>query len=189
MARGYTKRLSLGLQFEHDFAFKIKNIAHDKVFSIMKKTANDLVESFKKNKKFFSVTGNTFTSFYASVYYKGKMQYMARSVKGEENPTRKTLKEGEAYDLDYYYDGPVEGDPYVGDKGKGGQWGPNLVYGRLGKFDRPSGDWAIMCVCPVEYAKYNKRIFETVYNTYEMLPDLFSVNVMYVSKSIFNNDL
>ena len=34
-----------------------------------------------------------------------------------------------------------------------------------------------MCVCPVEYAKFNERIVETVYSTYEDVPFLLQIGI------------
>lgn len=184
-------RLSLGAQFEHQIKARIEKAAYDKTLALMQELAHKVVASFKANRKFYNITGNAFTSFYAAVYYKRKMIYMVRAVKGEKAPTRVTLAEGEAYNLPYYYEGdavdPAKG-AYVGKDGGGRQWGPNLVYGRIGKVKSTGKDWALVAICPVEYAIFDKdnRIFETVYETYEQFPDLFDMSVMEVKSSTIN---
>ena len=178
------KRLSLGMQFEHQIKPRIENIAYEKALALMQELAHRTVNYFKENREFYNITGNAYTSFYAAVYYKGKLKYMVRSAKGEKAPTRVTLAEGEKYNLPNYYDGG-ENDGYRGKEGGGHQWGPNLVYGRIGK-DKPSGkDWSLVAVCPVEYAifKDENRIFETVYSTFEALPDIFDACVVYAASS------
>lgn len=173
---GYERRLSLGLQFEHEMLGKINKYAYERAYAIMKKAADKVVEAFKKNREFYNVTGNTFTSFYASVYYRGKLMYVSRSADGEAPPTRPTLRKVEIYDKPSYYEGDEADPPFRGKTGKGGQWGPNLIYGRIGKF-KPGGEWALMCVCPVEYAKFNEKIVETVYSTYEDVPFLLQIGI------------
>mgnify|MGYP004512834029 CR=1 FL=1 len=184
------KRLSLGAQFEHQVKSRIENMAYENILAMMQKLAHKVVLAFKENRKFYNITGNAYTSFYSSVYYKGKMVYMVRSAKGEKSPTRVTLAEGEAYNLPYYYGGDAvdKGKPYVGRDGGGRQWGPNLVYGRIGKVKSTGKDWALVAICPVEYAIFNKdnRIFETVYETYEEFPDLFDLCVIEVKQSTIN---
>lgn len=151
----------------------------------MKHLANDVCKSFKKNRRFFNITGNTYTSFYAVVFHRGKQMYIATSSENEDPPTRVTLKEGEKYDLEQYYDGKKvdKKHPYTGKIGKGGQWGPNLFYGRMGKFGRSEGEWALMCVCPVEYARFNTNILKTVYETYEGFDEMVGARVMLVKNS------
>lgn len=182
-------RLSLGAQFEHQIKSRIENLAYDKMLAIMQELAHRTVNYFKENRTFYNITGNAYTSFYAAVYYKGKLIYMVRASKGEKAPTRVTLAEGEAYNLPYYYEGdPVEGKAYVGRVGGGHQWGPNLIYGRIGKVKASGKDWSLVAICPVEYAIFDKenRIFETVYSTYESLPNMFDSCVVYANISTIN---
>lgn len=90
---GYERRLSLGLQFEHEMLGKINKYAYERAYAIMKKAADKVVEAFKKNREFYNVTGNTFTSFYASVYYRGKLMYVSRSADGEAlQPVPRSVK-------------------------------------------------------------------------------------------------
>lgn len=191
MARGYVKLQSLGLQFQHDIMSKVQGMVDEKVLAILKNFAHDLCEEFKRNRLFYNVTGNTYTSFYVDIYHKGKFVALVTSAEGEDMPTRPTLKEGEVYNLPQYYEGDdVDDDhPFRASTGKGGQWGPNLFYGRRGKFGRPSADWAVICVCPVEYAKFVDTIFKTVYETYETMPDLFSASVIEIKYSTINDEV
>lgn len=180
-------RLSLGAQFEHQIKSRIENLSYDRMLAIMQELAHRTVNYFKENRTFYNITGNAYTSFYAAVYYKGKLIYMVRASKGEKAPTRVTLAEGEAYNLPTFYDGE-KNNGYKGRIGGGHQWGPNLVYGRIGKVKASGKDWAIVAVCPVEYAIFDdeNRIFETVYSTYEALPDMFDSCVVYASNSTIN---
>lgn len=183
----YVRRKSLGVEFLHQAKGRLEKFTNEKIYGIMKQMAHYVVDAFKANRQFYNVTGNTFTSFYAIVYYKGKMKYVVQSAEGEKSPTRATLAKGEFYDLDYYYDGgAVKGKPYKGKEGKGGQWGPNLIYGRMGKFGKPTEDWGLMCVCPIEYAKFNEKILKTMYETYEEYPNLFSASILAINDSTFN---
>lgn len=181
------KRLSLGAQFEHQINPRVEKLAYDKMLAIMQELAHRTVNYFKENRTFYNITGNAYTSFYAAVYYKGNLVYMVRASKGEKAPTRVTLAEGEKYNLPFYYDGG-ENKGYTGSVGGGHQWGPNLIYGRIGKVKSSGKDWALVAICPVEYAVFDKenRIFETVYNTYESLPDMFDACVVYANSSTFN---
>ena len=98
------KRLSLGAQFEHQIKPRVEKLAYDKMLAIMQELAHRTVNYFKENRTFYNITGNAYTSFYAAVYYKGKLIYMVRASKGEKAPTRVTLAEGEKYNLPFYYD-------------------------------------------------------------------------------------
>lgn len=181
----YRKRDSLGIMFNQKMVPLIKKMTYEKQLILMKHLANDVCKSFKKNREFYNITGNTYTSFYAVVFHQGKQMYIASSSENEAPPTRVTLKKGETYDLPQYYGGDSIGDkhPYTGKIGKGGQWGPNLFYGRMGKFGRPDGEWSLMCVCPVEYARFNENILKTVYETYEGFDKMVGLRVMLVKNS------
>lgn len=178
------KRESLGVQFEHQLATRIKDLSYEKTLAMMEELAHRIVDYFKENREFDNITGNAFTSFYVEVSYKGKRKYLVRSSSGEKSPTRVTLAEGEEYNLPYYYDGNPN-DGYVGTAGGGHQWGPNLLYGRAGRIKATGKDWSIVAVCPVEYARFAKlnHIFKTVYATYEAIPDVFDAKVVFAKKS------
>lgn len=72
------KRLSLGMQFEHQIKPRIEKIAYEKALALMQELAHRTVNYFKENREFHNITGNAYTSFYAAVYYKGKLKYMVR---------------------------------------------------------------------------------------------------------------
>ena len=172
------KRLSLGEQFRANIGRKIRYIGYRKSLELVCLACDNVVLGFDYYRRFYNRTGNAYTSFTGGVFYNGKLMYEKSVGDNEEKPTMKSLKEGQVYPLDYYYKGnPVDKKhPYIGEVGKGGQWGPNLIYGRIGKF-KPGGEWALMCVCPVEYAKFNERIVETVYSTYEDVPFLLQIGI------------
>lgn len=180
------RRSSLGSQFNTVIGKRIRQMSYVKTFDILSGLCDDLVKSFVANKQFYSVTGNTVTSFSVGLYYKGKRVHASYAADFMENPTRKTLKKGEAYDLPIYYDGGNVTDPsgtkgpFVGSFGHGGQWGPTLGKSRISRaHSRVRDTWNIIAVCPVEYAVYNNKIFETMYNTYEEMPDLFTSQIIY----------
>ena len=93
------RRSSLGSQFNTVIGKRIRQMSYVKTFDILSGLCDDLVKSFVANKKFYSVTGNTVTSFSVGLYYKGKRVHASYAADFMDNPTRKTLKKGEAYDL------------------------------------------------------------------------------------------
>lgn len=178
---GMVSRQSLGEQFNTVVAKRIRQMRYDKTLAIMKGLCHDTLRAFNANKKFYSVTGNTITSFSVGVFYKGKLVYSAYNADDIDSPTRKTLKKGEVYNLPTYYEGGEASEhPYRGGEGGGGQWGPSLGRYRLQRLRSDVHDtWNIVAVCPVEYAVFNERIMKTLYETYEEFPDLFSANIIY----------
>ena len=180
-------RQSLGEQFNTVVAKRIRQMRYDKTLAIMKGLCHDTLRAFNANKKFYSVTGNTITSFSVGVFYKGKLVYSAYNADDMDSPTRKTLKKGEVYNLPTYYEGGEASEhPYRGGEGSGGQWGPTLGAYRLQRLRSNAKDtWNIVAVCPVEYSKFNDKIMKTLYETYEEFPDLFSANIIYARSQSF----
>jgi len=180
------KRDSLGVQFNTVIGKRIRQLSYKKTLSIMTEMCQKVVESFLFNEKYFKdVTGNTVTSFSAAVFYKGKKVYDVYAADYIHNPRRKTLRKGEKYDLPFYYDGITQANAagvktYVGEFGHGGQWGPTLGKSRISRMrSRVRDTWNLVAICPVEYAEYNEKIFKSLYETYEMFPDLFTASVIY----------
>lgn len=150
--------------------------------------AKAAVSAFIKNVKFFNVTGNTLMSFHVGVFHKGSL-VKYRNVPGEE-PTRRTLRKGERYNLEYYYGGvPVPKNdkgkrkPFVGKYGGGGQYGPTIGYTYLTRMHPPlRHTWAICMVLPISYAGYNEKIvatYEETKNTLISMFDAFAINTLF----------
>ncbi len=174
------RRDSLGEQFNTVIGKRIRQMTYEKTLTLLKGVCHDAVAAFQANREFYNITGNTITSFSVGLFYKGKRVYAEYLADEKMEPTRPTLRKGEKYDLPEYYDGHPVDKPYTGTFGHGGQWGPTLGKSRLSRAkSRVRDTWNIVAVCPVEYAKYNQRIFSTMYNTFAMFPDLFSANVFY----------
>lgn len=179
------RRDSLGSQFNEVIGKRIRQMAYAKTLELMKRVCHDALISLEGNAKFWNITGNTITSLAVGVFYKGKRVYAEYSADEMWAPTMPTLKKGQAYPLSEYYDGgSVEGKPYTGEVGHGGQWGPTLGKSRLSRVHSNARDtWNLVAICPVEYAQYNARIFKMMYETYQGIPGLFEANVFYVRSS------
>lgn len=183
-------RDSLGEQFNLVVSKRIRQISYKKTLVLMKCVCHDILASFTANAKFFDVTGNTITSASVGVFYKGKRVYAEYNADKMKEPTRPTLRKNESYNLPEYYtpsSSPEDGSrAYVGEYGHGGQWGPTLGKSRMSRAKTRARDtWNIVFICPVEYASFNGKIFESIYSAYEDMPNLFNINVLYVrSKNI-----
>lgn len=129
---------------------------------------------FLAAQEYMNVTGNTYRSFYAGTYYKGKL-VTSQTTSGED-PTRKTLRKGEVYNLPEYYGGvPVKGARYKGDYGRGGQWGPTLGLTALRQSHPPlRHTYALECVLPLDYAGYNEAIVSSYEQTKDAVAELFA---------------
>lgn len=169
----------------------IRQKAYSATLATLEKAARDLLKHFAEEKKFFSITGNAFTSFSVGVYYKGRLVSMFSMAQGAENPTRVTLREGEVYDKYEYYDGPIMEDPetgdlrfYRGEFGEGGQWGPTLgpLYLQRQHFPKRQ-TWKLVVVLPVSYAGYNSKITRTMQRLMLKLPQIVDYNVVRVENA------
>lgn len=175
------RRDSLGAVFKQVIGKRVQSTAYAKTLAIMKDFADEVIKAFKSNREFYNITGNAYTSFTVGVFYKGSLVHIASVSDDEDEPTRATLREGEAYNLLEYYDGGAAEPPYEGKTGHGGQWGPTLGPYRVRRErGRVRDTWSVVCVCPVEYATYNKRIYDTMTQTMLDFPSLFSASVLYV---------
>lgn len=169
----------------------IRQKAYSATLATLEKAARDLLKHFAEEKKFFSITGNAFTSFAVGVYYKGRLVSMFSMAHGAENPTRVTLRKGEVYDKYEYYDGPITEDPetgdlrlYRGEFGKGGQWGPTLGpwYLQRQHFSKQQ-TWKLVVVLPVSYAGYNSKILRTMQRLMLELPQIVDYNIVRVENA------
>lgn len=174
--------VTLGAQFETKVFKRIRQMTYSRSFNMMKHICDDIIEQFLIQRDFNNVTGNALTSFTVGLYYDSRLVYI-KNMRDEvgQSPTMKTLKKGQYYPLKKYFMGPdVEGKPYQGEFGGGGQWGPTLGPRKI-KASRPVGrnKWNIIAVCPVSYAKYNREIYDTVERVALNLPDIVNINTVF----------
>lgn len=172
---------SLATQFQTRVVKRIRQTSYVRTLNALEAVCNDIVANFMQNKEFYNVTGNAFTSFTVGLYYKKHLVYTTSPLElGASNPTRKTLKKGEHYNLPEYYEGDSVGEKaYVGEYGGGGQWGPAVGERKI-RSARPSGrgTWHIVAVCPIQYAKYNRKIYDTMEQTCQNMPSLVTANIV-----------
>lgn len=187
------KRDSLGTQFRDVIGKKVRQMSYEKTLKLLKGVCNDILSAILFNKLFGDVTGNTTNSFAVGLFYKGKRVYSAFSYdRFERDPLMKTLKKGQEFPFEEYYDGELVNTdvlgnplPYEGEFGHGGQWGPSLARNRLSRMrSRVRDTWNIVAICPIEYAEFNGNILHTMTLASESIPEIVSNNVFYVrSKS------
>ena len=177
------KRLSLGEQFRANIGKKIRYIGYRKSLELVCLACDNVVLGFDYYRRFYNRTGNAYTSFTGGVFYNGKLMYEKSVGDNEEKPTMRSLKEGQVYPLDYYYKGnPVDKKhPYIGEVGKGGQWGPTLGKWRMKRFrPKSSAEWNLVFFLPVEYASYHGKILETLSAVRDDVPFIIGSNIIFV---------
>lgn len=107
---------------------------------------------------FANVTGNTRNSLAVALFHDGNFKGFYTSYDALHHaPTRVTLRKGEAYDLDYYWDGtPVDslGSPYVGETGDRNYWAQDEAQDFLEDKIPTRNGWCYVIVAAVDYAKY-----------------------------------
>ncbi|MDY4625761.1 MAG: hypothetical protein SO442_04060 [Prevotella sp.] len=115
---------------------------------------------------FQNVTGNLENSIACGCYYKGELYHIVTMREAEystPNPTRRTLRKGERYNLEYYAGGVpakrlIPGTdkytrPFVGTYGQGGQDGESVAIWRLRRMKIPKKSvYALVVVAGVSYA-------------------------------------
>jgi len=181
------RRVSLGEQFRATIGRNVIFALSKNILATMHDAARELCDSFIKyavlsNMSF--ITGNAYRSFTVGIYENGKLVDIVTTE--DDDPTMKTLREGQAYPLDRYYDGtPIEASlgRYVGRKGSGGQWGPTLGPARIRKLHPKSrARWQMLVICPVEYAPFCElnHIHNTLCALSDALPGIFFGKVAYV---------
>ena len=157
---------------------KIRQVAYEKTLDLMTKAAAHTLHELMSEKQFLDVTGNALTSISIGVYYKGHLERALYGADYNEEPTRVTLKKGEVYNLPEYYDGSdaraddegIHRKPFVGKRGRGGQWGPTLGKWHLHRFHpNVSNTWTMIAAIPVSYAGYNEHIINTMQQAYDSL--------------------
>ena len=104
-----------------------------------------------------NITGNAYRSFTIGIYEDRKLVDIVMTE--DKDPTMRTLRKGQAYPLDEYYDGESakgETGRYVGTSGHGGQWGPTLGKARIHTMiPKSRARWQMLCIVPVEYASFD----------------------------------
>lgn len=107
---------------------------------------------------FANVTGNTRNSLAVALFHDGNFKGFFSSYNALHHaPTRVTLKKGEVYDLDYYWDGTsVEslGKPYVSPTGEKNYWAQEEAQDFLEDKIPTRKGWCYVIVAAVDYAKY-----------------------------------
>lgn len=107
---------------------------------------------------FENVTGNTRNSLAVALFHDGNFKGFYSSFDAlNHEPVRVTLKKGEAFDLDYYWDGtPVDslGAPYVAPTGDRNYWAQDEAQDFLQDKIPTRRGWCYVIVAAVEYAKY-----------------------------------
>lgn len=154
------KRLSFGEQFRATIAANVRFIASKTMRELLHKAAREIcasVRDYEQQVGMRNFTGNAYRSFTIGIYEDGKLVDIV-TTRGDD-PTMRTLRKGQAYPLDKYYDGGSAGGKagrYVGTFGSGGQWGPTLGKARIRSM-RPASRarWQMLCIVPVEYASFN----------------------------------
>lgn len=138
-------------------AKKVRQEAIGKMMRKMERAAENTMKAAPRlHGEYHDVTGNLYKSIAAGVYYKGTLQTVHKTPGAD--PKIPSLSKGIRYPYDTYYDGsPVEGRPYRGEYGKGGQWGPDAGEDLLYDFT-PKGAgamaWQMRLVAGVDYANY-----------------------------------
>ena len=190
------RRESLGEQFRATIGAKVHIILSKEVLAMMHEAATELCDSFIKYAvahKMNFITGNAYRSFTVGIYEDGKLVDIVTTQ--DDDPTMKTLRKGQAYPLERYYDcTPVGGaiGRYVGKIGSGGQWGPTLGPARIRRM-RPKSRarYQMLVICPVEYAPFRdaNHIHDTLCSLNDALPGIFFGKVTYVKALDYNKTI
>lgn len=154
------KRESLGEQFRATVASKLHVVTSKAVLELLHRAAKDIcasVEDYERQAGMRNITGNAYRSFTIGIYEDRKLVDTVATE--DRDPTMRTLRKGQAYPLDTYYDGDEAGGTagrYVGTSGGGGQWGPTLGKARIRSMKPASrARWQMLCIVPVEYASFD----------------------------------
>ena len=107
---------------------------------------------------FANVTGNTRNSLAVALFHDGNFKGFYTSFDAlNHEPVRVTLRKGEAFDLDYYWDGtPVDalGSPYVAPTGDSNYWAQDEAQDFLQDKIPTRKGWCYVIVAAVDYAAY-----------------------------------
>ena len=156
---------------------KVRQITYQRTLELLEETAlAALKDAMGLDKRYHDVTGNALTSTVIGIYHKGRLVKAFQASDSAEDPTMKTLRAGQSYPLTEYYDGTdawfdEEGNPikpYVGEEGRGGQWGPTLSKWYIHRLHtKAKNTWSIVVAIPVSYAQSNERIVATMQGVFD----------------------
>lgn len=164
----------------------VRQKAYSATLATIEKAAVDVLNKLDGYRKYHHVTGNAWTSTSVGIYYKGKLVSLFNKGDNDDPPTRVTLRKGEAYNLPSYYKGKNVGGkkPFVGEYGKGGQWGPSLGPWFMRRQHPPKyKTWSMVVAIPVSYAGYNPTIVATLQALMDDLPNTVDYNVVRVENA------
>ena len=153
------KRGSLGEQFRATVTSAVRIISSRTMRDLLYRAAREIcasVQDYEEKVGMRNITVNTYRSFTIGIYEDRKLIDIV-TTEGKD-PTMRTLRRGQAYPLDRYYDGSDAKSlgRYVGTEGHGGQYGPTLGRARIYSLKPKSrARWQMLCIVPVEYAQYD----------------------------------
>lgn len=153
------RRDSLGEQFRATVASKVRILARKSMLELLHLAAKEICASVRDYESLAgmrNITGNAYRSFTIGIYEDRQLVDIVTTE--DKDPTMKTLRKGQAYPLDTYYDGESVGQTgrYIGTIGHGGQWGPTLGKSRIHSMKPKSrARWQMLCIVPVEYASFD----------------------------------
>lgn len=98
----------------------LERIYKRKVVAIAPSVASEIMEILTNDYAYHNVTGNITTGWFVGIFVRGELVFTLTSRDYlSSNPTRKTLKQGEKYNLPYYWGGKKVGKtPYEGESGR-----------------------------------------------------------------------
>lgn len=170
----------------------IRQRAYAATLVTIEKAAQDTLMRLDSYRKYYNITGNTWTSTTIGIYYKGKLVSIFNKGAEDEQPTRPTLRKGEAYNLPNYYKGGYIGGekPYVGTVGNGKQWGPTLGPWSIRRMHSPKyKTWNMIVIIPVSYANYNQKIIATMQAIMDNLPSVIDYDIVRVDGGVSQTDM
>lgn len=154
------RRESLGEQFRATVAANTLLVSSRTMREMLHNAAREIcasVRDYEQMAGMRNITGNAYRSFTIGIYEDRKLVDIVTTE--DKDPTMRTLRKGQAYPLNEYYDGDAAGGKngrYVGTIGSGGQWGPTLGKARIhGMTPKSRARWQMLCIVPVEYASFD----------------------------------
>lgn len=153
----------------------VRQRAYAATLATVEKAAADVLMRLDSYRKYKHVTGNTWTSTTIGIYYKGRLVSVFNKGAEDDAPTRVSLRKREKYNLPAYYKGKSvnKDNPYIGEEGRGGQWGPTLGPWFIHRqHSQKYKTWNMIVAIPVSYAKYNPRIVATIQAVMDDLPNV-----------------
>lgn len=178
--------VSKGIGEFRTISMKIRLISFKKVMDMLTNAAYALIKNYDYYQKKASsrdVTGNARMSVAIGIYYMRHLEKIVTPKGIYDKPTRRTLKEGEAYNLPFYYGGaPVGETPYVGKDGNEHQWGPTLGPRSMKKSASSRATYQMKVIMPIEYAPFaeHNNLAKLMQNMLDDLPNEIDYSISYV---------